>query len=242
MVSAITCPRCAVPMERRFGGRDPKKPIVFDRCAGCGGLWLDEFETPALGKPVAKLAFQTEEIAERWPYTRRFEACPRCGTRGPEGLRQVNLLDVVIEYCLRCRGIYFDAGEVEALIAAMTDVEQAKATGSYRAAPHVKRAIGARTFECSRCGVERSTTESCILPAGLVCGPCFYERDEAALEASAGAFFAAEFAVVVPRRIANGPIVPAEPVFSRLGVALGVLGFEYCAVCGRRPYDTECTH
>lgn len=252
MASEISCPRCGVSMEQRIGARHPKARVLeVDRCPQCGGLWLDEFEAPELGREVAKLAFLTDELRARWPTSTRFAACPRCATEGADGLREVSLLDVVIDFCLRCRGLYLDAGEAQALTRAAAEMEQAHATGSYRAAPQVQRAIGSRTFHCSRCGVERPTTESCILPAGLVCGPCFYERDEAALAATAGAGFSDAFAspeappTVVPflvRRKAAAGSLAAEPIFSRLGVALGMLGFGYCAVCGRRAYDSGCRH
>jgi hypothetical protein len=53
----------------------------------------------------------------------------------------------VIDFCVGCDGILFDGSEIEALMRAITDVEQAKAVGSYRAAPEVKCAIGARAFK-----------------------------------------------------------------------------------------------
>ncbi|MFO0613001.1 MAG: zf-TFIIB domain-containing protein [Polyangiaceae bacterium] len=239
MLSVIHCPSCSCLMERHVGGRTKDQEIGFARCPVCGAVWLDEFDAPGLGKPVARLAFDAEALAIAWPPTTRFSACPRCATPTEDAVRQIKLLDVVIDFCVRCHGLYLDAGELDALVRAVADADAA-ANANYRAAPRVRNAIGARSFECARCGEERPTAESCILPAGLVCGSCFYERGEAALSASAGAGFARDFSGTVPKPIESK--FEAEPVLSRIGVVLAVLGFGFCIFCGRRPYDAGCPH
>ena len=39
----MTCPKCGAPMTKEI-----QQTVVYDKCSGCGGVWLDKDELEAL--------------------------------------------------------------------------------------------------------------------------------------------------------------------------------------------------
>jgi len=110
------CPRCRTPLQPRSAGT-----VWFELCAPCRGMWLPngsvtgflvaseaELET-ALLADIGRL--RPEPMVLVYPL-----ACPRC-TR-PMRREPLARAGVTIDLC-RAHGMWFDAGELRAFVAAL---------------------------------------------------------------------------------------------------------------------------
>ncbi len=101
----IECPRCWKQMDQV-----KKDRVEIDVCPECKGIWLDTRE-------LLKL---TDEKALHEFLTRYAElegdselVCPRCG-----GLMNAETAKgVEVDVCTTCKGVWLDAGELEAISA-----------------------------------------------------------------------------------------------------------------------------
>jgi Zn-finger nucleic acid-binding protein len=99
------CPACATGLEQ-YGDRSKY------RCPGCAGVMLAPDEQPLeLGPTGETLAsdLETERLAED------ARGCPACGG----GMNQLKIDGIVIERCPIDRSLWFDAGELGRLRAAI---------------------------------------------------------------------------------------------------------------------------
>ena len=102
----MICPRCNGKMEpAEFGGA----PVIA--CTACNGTWADAASVHRLfagEKDAVDLANALEAILElEFVDSRRH--CPRCPERR---LKAVVVDDTELDYCLACKGLFFDQGEL----------------------------------------------------------------------------------------------------------------------------------
>jgi Zn-finger nucleic acid-binding protein len=210
-------PRCRATMEMRVAAPRPGARVIrADVCDGCGGHWFDEYELAEVNDALGGVPFRMAEIGALGRVHPAAPACPRCGDRCAE----LMVLDVTIDVCRRCRGVWLDGGEYEALAraAALEASRRAETTGSYRLAPRAAKAIRHGVFACPRCEEDRPTADGLCTPRGLVCGPCFHAHEEADLLADASRDHGATTA-----RMKQGALPGASPAEPAVGAA-GVLG------------------
>ncbi|MBI3097073.1 MAG: M48 family metalloprotease [Planctomycetes bacterium] len=103
----ISCPRCREPLVETL----TKRSVLMDVCAECEGIWLDAGEPLHFSRDRAKTAALLEQslIDEKpSPLT-----CPRCG--GSCVLGGLGARDLKVDRCTRCRGMWFDQGELDRL-------------------------------------------------------------------------------------------------------------------------------
>ncbi|MFP4355871.1 MAG: zf-TFIIB domain-containing protein [Phycisphaerae bacterium] len=82
--------------------------LELDYCPGCGGIWFDQAELErALPHAILNLAVPGDA-----PETGR--GCPRCD-RARLFRVQYPQTDVQVDVCRKCRGVWLDAGEAEAI-------------------------------------------------------------------------------------------------------------------------------
>ncbi len=114
------CPRCREPLVAfEFEG------VEIDRCVGCAGTWLDagELETIAerAGVEPGPLSAAVDDAAGR---ARRTDLkCPRCRHR-MQGIQMGQEPPVEIDRCRYADGLWFDAGEMEKVIASFAEGEE----------------------------------------------------------------------------------------------------------------------
>jgi len=100
-------------MERRR-----ERGVLVDFCPPCRGIWLDGGELEALRtgrvRPAEELSAQeqaeTEHEASRAVTV--LGLCPRCQRE----LRVVTVGGVEVDRCQGCGGMYFDQGELQAIL------------------------------------------------------------------------------------------------------------------------------
>jgi len=107
MSKNIECPRCWVEMKEReediFGPN-----IVIDTCPKCNGIWLDNGELKKMIKDKEVSDYLTKKIGTK---SHSPLICPRC--RNIMDIEKAE--DVEVDVCLKCRGVWLDAGELEGL-------------------------------------------------------------------------------------------------------------------------------
>ena len=130
------CPVClgakmekaSLPAARRGGVR----PLTLDHCARCGGMWFELGEVQRLRaeRPEslwARIPSRDERHRAQCHTCRAFIdrdetkcgacgaktrlGCPACGTR----MLQVRQSELTLDVCKRCKGVWFDHHELEAI-------------------------------------------------------------------------------------------------------------------------------
>lgn len=103
----IECPKCWTQMETReeeiFGPN-----VRIDICPKCNGIWLDGGELKKMLKDREVSDYLTKDIGLK---SRSPLICPRC--RSLMDLEKAE--DVEVDVCLKCRGVWLDAGEMSGL-------------------------------------------------------------------------------------------------------------------------------
>lgn len=104
----LFCPACAgVSMEAWI---DPQTALEIDCCPSCHGFWFDGEELGKLfpSSVLARRAFGLEALAPTPGFNAAERSCPRCA----QVMKRTRALEVEVDVCRRCRGIWLDAGEL----------------------------------------------------------------------------------------------------------------------------------
>ncbi|MCB9845525.1 MAG: zf-TFIIB domain-containing protein [Phycisphaeraceae bacterium] len=108
----VWCPKCLVAMECLKLGR-----VSVDRCARCGGLWLDAGELSYLvaDRDVPKRSIRAADGGpakdQRLPNALGQMICPR--DKSPMDVRSdARQSHVEYEVCPSCGGVFLDPGEL----------------------------------------------------------------------------------------------------------------------------------
>lgn len=241
----IDCPRCSSPLEARVARARPGgRPVRADVCRGCAGVWLDEYELAEVDPSLGALPFRSDAIAQLGVVHDGTPRCPRCGGRCAE----IAVLDVAVDVCTACRGVWLDGTELEAVRRASEAeaAQRAETTASYRIAPKAARAIADGCFVCPRCETERPVSFGLFTPRGLVCRGCFHEHDEGDLLAEASRDHgetSEHFRSTSPGR--GAVEVAASALVGALGAVAAIARAHArptCSACGLAPYDSRCDH
>lgn len=102
----MDCPKCnAELITTPFGG------VEFERCCDCHGLWFDMLEKEDLKaiKGSESIDIGDEEVGKRYNKNTKIK-CPKCSiTMMP--MIDKDQFHIHYEYCEKCHGTFFDAGE-----------------------------------------------------------------------------------------------------------------------------------
>ena len=191
---------------------------MVDGCDQCGGVWFDVNELGALAQAGKATIGWAEQLFE--PGAEPLEVdearCPKCGVALYE-FEFKHTPGITLDACPRCRGIWVDDGELEAMAARMP-VKQAGETerrGSgdpqaQRLRERTRMAAGVlQQFPCPGCGEQNPTS-------ALACWKC-----GAALRGRRGA-------MLCPR--CDGPLCCKPADVSDLDV--GEARVDHCEDCG----------
>jgi len=108
----IDCPKCQHTMSQI----QIEAGIVVDRCANCGGLFLDLFEKEFLAKAKQRANEVDLDSNRTAGKSDRIQAidCPRDKSRMIH-IQALENHDVGIETCTICGAVFLDAGELREL-------------------------------------------------------------------------------------------------------------------------------
>jgi len=244
---SLPCPKCNTALVPRIAEPRPgAKAIRADVCPTCAGIWLDEYELAEVSESLGGLPFRIAEIAVLGTPAKNIASCPRCGAAPSE----LAVLDVAIDFCTGCRGVWLDGAEYEALAraTALEAAQSADATGDYRTAPGAAKAVKRGVFDCPRCLQELPTSQANLTSRGMVCGPCYHAFDEPQMLAEASR----DHGDLTDKMKGVGAYAPkddhahyrraASGSMSLLGVLLSVGSPDFCEHCGRRRSSMACSH
>lgn len=101
------------------------RDVEVDWCPACKGLWLERGELGLLiaGDPA------TEARLGLVPGARSQRCCPRCGDRMRE--ERIESASVTADRCPHGHGLWFDAGEVQAIINTVGDRAEVAALSDF---------------------------------------------------------------------------------------------------------------
>ncbi len=127
------CPVClGVKMEKTPVGDDEARPLLLDHCPRCGGMWFE------LGEVQRLRSERPEELWARIPgregphraqchscralVDRDADECATCGAKThldcpvcDDRMQQVRHDTLTLDVCRRCKGIWFDHHELDAI-------------------------------------------------------------------------------------------------------------------------------
>lgn len=104
----LLCPRDATPLSIRESGA-----AWHGLCERCGGIWIGR---PELDKLVESAATPPASYPdEEFRILEGTALCP-CGAEGP--MDRITREEVSIDVCPSCQAIWFDAGEIQCILAA----------------------------------------------------------------------------------------------------------------------------
>jgi uncharacterized protein len=104
----IRCPRCKIPLVRT----EYQRGTEVYWCSLCSGIWVDGEEL----YEILQISPDAIPVAVR----KDNKVCPRCGSRL---FYPVNFQDtgIIIDICEKCKGIWFDRGELQAIKATVRE-------------------------------------------------------------------------------------------------------------------------
>lgn len=167
----MLCPRCQeVLSAHEVLGAGARWSL--DRCARCDGVWVDGSEVLGLLPQVAPALRPPSAAPRRAP----LSACPRCTS----AMTRLAYVDVDLDLCNACHGLWVDGDELEAL--ARSDDRAAghpaPAEGARDGAAGALRAAKVALLRCTSCGAEVPPNRSMLTAHGPLCEPCFHHGDE----------------------------------------------------------------
>jgi Zn-finger nucleic acid-binding protein len=107
----VKCPACEKKLHRfKAAG------ATLDGCAGCGGIWFDDEELEQVNRAESAADHTAGEIirpAAAGADENAVRACPKCkGVMLEKKLFSLGS-GVIMDCCLKCRGVWLDFGELE---------------------------------------------------------------------------------------------------------------------------------
>ena len=173
----LPCPRCASPLsEVRVTPRQAEAAVTIDVCDRCNGVWLDQDEREGRCPSVSDLPGRRAEVALVGERGAGIAACPRCEARPI----QFAVVDVRVDLCDRCGGVWLDGPEAEELM--LPPEEQAARPGRSRAGGYRASALQAvrrGVLDCAACRTATAIEHAYVRDDGLVCTPCYVGAYEA---------------------------------------------------------------
>jgi Zn-finger nucleic acid-binding protein len=123
------CPRCGASLsETALGG------ISVDGCRGCGGTWFEHVELTVLARANPDRLGELEDRFQPSPADRRRQqqmSCPTCAV-GLFEFEFKHAPGIRLDGCPRCKGIWVDDGELQAIQARL---QREAPSGAPRPAP-----------------------------------------------------------------------------------------------------------
>ena len=99
------CPKCGSNWEQI------QSPIAdYEKCTGCGGLWLDHYEVVPLS-PIADSIDDGDNAIGKQNNSIDRISCPVCPNNPLIRMVDAKQPHIWYEKCHNCGGMYFDAGE-----------------------------------------------------------------------------------------------------------------------------------
>ncbi len=161
----MNCPRCQGSLsERWFSGQAGQADVKVELCDACSGVWIESRALPVLCPTLSHLPERRTEAALTGKEGGGISACPGCKATPHE----VRVLDVAVDFCTGCGGVWLDADEYGESDAPNKTKKPAQT--AYRAPP----AATADAPSCAYCGDILEPDRSFMRERGHACPRCHY--------------------------------------------------------------------
>jgi len=108
----MKCPRCKNELTR-ISVKEVSTTLELDECKSCEGIWFDEGELQPLEKIIEPVFWETRNIPKDKDQLIEMN-CPKCGDLMKKSEHRRDR-KVILDSCERCKGIWLDKGELEAI-------------------------------------------------------------------------------------------------------------------------------
>ena len=111
----MICPECHCDFDI---GVDSEQPVFH--CPQCAGTWIGGRSLHAMLARTNDSA-SIEEVLDsilELDFRESRRQCPRCA---PRHLKMVVIEDTELDFCSRCKGLFFDPGELDQVLPAIVD-------------------------------------------------------------------------------------------------------------------------
>ncbi len=113
----LTCLKCTSVLDKAR-----IEDVEVDVCPACGGLWLDHGEVERLARKMQSELDRLRRLlkAKSAPPAVPSEiqtACPAC----TGAVKEVMLGAIHIDFCIRCKGLFLDRGELDGAVGAVKE-------------------------------------------------------------------------------------------------------------------------
>ncbi len=113
----MNCPSCGAEMQT-----DSEPDIKIEKCAACGGIFLEKGELDVLATGLAGdvefCAFDDELPRDQF----KARPCPRCADAEMRKIEFLRYTGVILDHCAKCGGFFLDGGELEFVNAALRKI------------------------------------------------------------------------------------------------------------------------
>ena len=89
--------------------------VEIDHCLDCGGIWLDSGELEMLLDDPAKAKKLIESFSEETTHSELVRKCPICLKAMIKVSASSEKPAILLDKCKKGHGLWFDAGELEAI-------------------------------------------------------------------------------------------------------------------------------
>ncbi len=114
----LECPRCEIQLSNmKFEDLDQGitfSQMLVDKCESCGGVWFDKGELEQVDEIVDITLVEIRKIPNSREQNKPLN-CPKCKTRVMDKIHNERDKKVIMDVCSNCKGIWLDAGELEAI-------------------------------------------------------------------------------------------------------------------------------
>lgn len=107
------CPRCNKELEPKTM-RGVNVSVEVDICPRCGGSWFEKNELAIVDKIVEPVAIEIRKLPSVDQQLRSLN-CPACISVIMNKAYHNRDNKVILDYCPRCKGIWLDKGELDAI-------------------------------------------------------------------------------------------------------------------------------
>lgn len=114
----LKCPRCDGQLQdmnfNDFNQGYLSSELRVDKCESCGGIWFDKGELEQVDGIVDVALIEIRKIPGSGD---QYEPllCPKCKASAMDKIQNTRDRNVVMDVCPNCKGVWLDAGELEAI-------------------------------------------------------------------------------------------------------------------------------
>lgn len=199
----MNCPRCKATLHAVEGESG------VHQCWQCRGSFVPRETLRQIDAVLAQLPLHQSEAMRAETRFGGVMTCAGCGAVPVT----FPFFEVLIDWCVACGGVWFDAGEIDDLRASIAALRrEGGGAGVRHFRQQAAEAVTIGTVTCASCKATVPLNEAWMIEAGAACNPCgtkaFYEHlpePEVPPEQAEGAKVRTGFAATLRRLLALDP-------------------------------------